>query len=261
VNPKNLVVVFIIGVTVSTIGSGGCSQKSPEPNPVSSAPPREGLAPGPSTPGALRLAVKGDSTATFLIDAPLEKIKGRARHVRGTLDVDPNDVSKTRGEVDVDLVSLETQTFDDPARNASQTEHAHNWMELGAETNLLEREANRWAKLTIQSLEIAGPTRLADIPASGGARVVNATVHGSVWIHGVAAPATVRVAATFSTDASGATSVHVTSSSPLTVSLRKHDIKPRDLAGRFLEGALEKTGKKIDDTVQISVDLTASSAS
>jgi len=47
-------------------------------------------------------------------------------------------------------------------------------------------------------------------------------------------------------------------SEPLKLSLKEHDIKPRDLAGKFLAGALEKVGQKIDDTVQISLDLKAS---
>jgi len=34
-------------------------------------------------------------------------------------------------------------------------------------------------------------------------------------------------------------------------------VKPRDLAGKFLAGALEKIGQKIDDSVEISLDLTA----
>jgi hypothetical protein len=51
----------------------------------------------------------------------------------------------------------------------------------------------------------------------------------------------------------------VTTLEPLPLSLKEHDIKPRDVAGKFLNGALEKVGKKIDDVVQISLDVTARS--
>ena len=53
------------------------------------------------------------------------------------------------------------------------------------------------------------------------------------------------------------TSIRVVTTQPLKISLKEHDVKPRDLAGKFLSGALEKIGQKIDDTVQVSLDLTA----
>lgn len=34
-------------------------------------------------------------------------------------------------------------------------------------------------------------------------------------------------------------------------------MKPRDVAGKLLNGALERVGNKFDDAVQISLDVTA----
>ena len=82
-------------------------------------------------------------------------------------------------------------------------------------------------------------------------------VTGDMWIHGVSAPKTVAATVTFTGPADAPTAVHVVTTAPLPVSLKEHDVKPRDLAGKFLSGALEKIGQKIDDSVQISLDLTA----
>ena len=41
------------------------------------------------------------------------------------------------------------------------------------------------------------------------------------------------------------------------VSLKEHDVKPRDVAGKFLAGSLEKVGDKITDTAQVSMTVDA----
>ena len=53
------------------------------------------------------------------------------------------------------------------------------------------------------------------------------------------------------------TAFRIRTVSPMAVSLKGYDIKPRDLAGRFLSGALEKVGNKIIDIAQVSLDITA----
>jgi hypothetical protein len=67
----------------------------------------------------------------------------------------------------------------------------------------------------------------------------------------------VTATVTFSGPPDAPTLARVVTAAPLVVSLKEHDVKPRDLAGKFLSGALEKIGQKIDDSVQISLDLTA----
>ena len=63
--------------------------------------------------------------ADFLIDAPLEKSKGRSGKVRGAVNLDLNDLKASKGTIEVDLDDLRTLTFDDAGKNKSQTEHAH----------------------------------------------------------------------------------------------------------------------------------------
>jgi hypothetical protein len=70
-------------------------------------------------------------------------------------------------------------------------------------------------------------------------------------------PKTVKLTIAVTGPASAPTSIKITTDEPIRVSLKEHDVKPRDVAGKFLSGALEKVGKKIDDTAQITLALSA----
>jgi len=213
----------------------------------------------PAAAGALRFEVAEKGTATFLIDAPLEKIKGHSSKLRGEISVDPSNLMTTRGEVDVDLMDLVTETFDDASKNTAQTGHAHNWLEIGDDVEPKRREENRFARFTIRSVDEVS-AKLVEAAEKNGERTVTVTAQGDIWVHGVSTPTMVKLVAMFQGPPNAPTGLHVTTAEPLKVSLKLHDVKPRDVAGKFLNGALEKVGKKIDDTVQISLDLTAPKA-
>jgi len=200
--------------------------------------------------GQKRLEV-AEGTATFLIDAPLEKIKGRSAKVRGNLDIDPQNLKASKGQIELDLDDLRTETFTDDGKNKAQTGHAKNWFEIGPDVDAKRREENRWARFTIKSIDETSAAKAGD----GASVTVKAS--GDLWLHGVSSPKTVTATVTIAGPADAPTSVHVVTSQPLRVSLKEHDVKPRDLAGKFLAGALEKIGQKIEDEVQISLDLTA----
>lgn len=221
------------------------------------AAPPPTVSAAPASSATLRFQVAQEGLATFLIDAPLEKAKGRSPALRGSLDIEPNDLTKSRGEVDVDLSVLKTETFDDKDKNEMQTEHAHNWMEIGSDVPAAQREQNRWVRFTIGSIDSATPSRLADAPEVSGSRTVKIVAAGNLWLHGVTSPKTVKLTATFSGPASAPTLVHVVSDEPMNVSMKEHDVKPRDVAGKFLMGGLERVGKKLDDKVQVSIDFSA----
>jgi len=53
-------------------------------------------------------AYKMSGTATFISDAPLETMEGTTSKVTGTLDVDPGDITTTRGKFKVAVASLRT---------------------------------------------------------------------------------------------------------------------------------------------------------
>jgi polyisoprenoid-binding protein YceI len=226
-----------------------------EPSAERVAPPEAPAAQAASASFA-RFAIVEKGMASFLIDAPLEKIKGHASKLRGEITLDPSDLKTTRGQVDIDLMDSVTETFDDAGKNSTQTGHAHNWMEIGDDVEPKRREENRYARFTIQGIEHVS-SKLAEAPEQGGVRTVTVIARGDLWLHGVSSPKSLKLTAAFEGPAAAPTSLHITTAEPLTLSLKEHDIKPRDVAGKFLLGALEKVGKKIDDTVQISLDLTA----
>src|SRR4051812_34295695 len=150
----------------------------------------------PASAGAVRFVVVASGSANFLIDAPLEKIKGHSGKVRGEITLDPMDLMTTRGEVDVDLMDLVTETFDDAGKNATQTGHARNWMEIGDDVEAKRREENRFARFTIKSIDNVS-SKLADAPDKSGERTVMVTARGDLWAHGVSSPKAVKLSATF----------------------------------------------------------------
>jgi len=50
----------------------------------------------------------GKSQATFVSDAPLETMHGKSSKVTGSVTVDPDDITKTRGSFEVPVTSLRT---------------------------------------------------------------------------------------------------------------------------------------------------------
>lgn len=211
---------------------------------VTSAAPKD--APPPDTKPFMIVMGKG----SFLIDAPLEKIKGGSDEAHGKLHVGTKDLSKSRGKVMVRLSTLKTATFADMDKDAAQTEHARNWMEVGPESTESARMKHEWATFDIKSVE-APPGALTE-----GA-VVKAKISGDLTIHGVTSPKTVPVTLRFKGPADAPTELVIKTDEAMAVSLKEHDVKPRDKVGSFLNGALDRIGKKIDDKVQVSFEATA----
>jgi polyisoprenoid-binding protein YceI len=229
-----------------------------EPPAARTAPPTAASATlGAAAPAGQRRFEVATGTASFLIDAPLEKIKGRSTKVRGNLDVDPADLKTGKGQIELDLDDLKTETFGDADKDTTQTGHAKNWLEIGSDVEAKRREENRWVRFTIKAIDDANPTKLATAEAKDGQRTVLVQATGDLWVHGVSSSKKVNVALTLEGPPEAPTSIRVVTTQPLKVSLKEHDVKPRDLAGKFLAGSLEKIGQKIDDTVQVSLDLTA----
>jgi polyisoprenoid-binding protein YceI len=264
---------------VAACGESGTSEQPPpaaaEPTavaePVATAKPAEAPAveadPSEAAPSAVQgeptadpaanvaqgqavyaIAAKGE--ASFLIDAPLEKIKGRWTKFGGQLQVDATDLTKTRGQITMMLSDLVTTTFDDnPGKNAKQTEHAKNWMEVGPDS--ANKAQHDRTSFTITSIKSATPSSFA----KGATAKVTAV--GKLSLHGRTVDRTVELDVTAKGPPEAPNSIEIKTRSPMQVSLVAHDIKPRDLAGQFLAGALEKIGQKISDTSRVSIRLTA----
>lgn len=250
------------GCLVGVLIASGCGKEEPAPTRV--APPTAAsVAPAAATPSAAAqsttksFVIADEGNASFLIDAPLEKIKGTATRFRGNLQVDPAKLSATKGQIDVDLKTLKTTTFEEADKNTKQTEHAQNWFELGNDVEAKQREENQWARFTIKSVKLTGPEKIADLKEADGARTAEITADGDLWIHGASIAKTVKLSVSFKGPPDAPTSVQIKTVEAFPVSLKEHGVMPRDVAGKFLQGTLEKIGQKIDDKVQVSLDFKA----
>ncbi|MCC6216484.1 MAG: YceI family protein [Polyangiaceae bacterium] len=246
------------GMASAALGGIACERSQDPPPPTRVAPPAASSASAPA-PSALRRTVSPEATTSFLIAAPLEKIQGKATRARGELVFEPANLDASRGRVELDLTTLTTFTFGDAEKDTKQTDHARNWLGLGPDVPAKEREENQWVRFEIREVK-ATPTRLADAPVVEGRRSVQLTANGELWLHGVTAKKSVRLAATFGGTPEAPTDVRVQSVEALRLSMKEHDVKPRDLAGKFLQGALERVGDKIVDEVQVSIQIMATGA-
>jgi polyisoprenoid-binding protein YceI len=254
--PRPLVV--LLGVSLFAVA--GCSKSSPPSEQTSTtaaaasaAMPGSSASAQPKSELAMANMTAKSVKATFLIDAPLEKIKGVSDEGEGSIALMPDDLGKTRGTLKIKLTSLRTETFGDKSKDESQTDHARAWMEVGKESTPEMRAKYEFAVFKLTAVK-AEPKNLADVKEEGGVRKITVTASGDLTLHGVTVKREVPLVATFRGPADKPTEVSFTTEKPFTISLQEHDIKPRDSVGKFLDGALGKIGKKIDDKVQLSLE-------
>lgn len=248
----------------------GCDERRP-PLPV--APPASALAPStppPVSPRVVELALDdATSAATIDMPAPKEHIKARAEGAAGTLWLDPDDITRSRGEVRVDLTTLSTTTFAD-ARDATQTAHARTWLEVadgeGGKLPDDVKAANRYATYAIRGVTKASATNLADVPPEPhGAdverevRTLALTTTGDLLVHGraVERDAELDVVLDYGKGAPAdrPRGVTVRTRKPLRVVLAEHDVKPRDVKGQLARSAFHLLGTKVADIADVTLDL------
>lgn len=267
--PLKLRDVPSLSLVALTLALAGCDKKDPAPQqptsteakPATTAATTTASAAAAATPasapaaGHKRLAI-ATGKASFLIDAPLEKIKGETSEAKGFIDLDVADLTRSKGEVSFRLTSLKTTTFGDASKDDSQGDHARNWMEVGKDSPADKRAKFEWATFTVKSVSTATP-KLADVKEVGGARSFDAKLTGAFVLHGVSSDKTFTVKIVAKGPGDAPTELSLTTSEPWPVSLKEHDVAPRDKIGSLLAGALDRIGKKIDDKVQISLAATA----
>lgn len=225
----------------------GCGRSEPIGTDAAlSAPPVEGR----------RYAVEPVGAFGVRIAAPLETFLAEATVVGGWVSLVPGDLARARGELVVDLASLVTRSFGD-ASDQTQTQHAKEWLGLGAGVEPAARESHRWARFSIQRVLRVSTPRLADVVPDGGTRSVRFSVEGALRLHGRDATKTVELDVAFEGPADAPTALHVRTAGPFAVSLIEHDVKPRDTLGRFVKGTLEAVGRKLDDKALVTVAFTA----
>lgn len=257
----------IVAAMTVAIGLVACDDKKATTAPVASslAP----STPAPTTNKTLKFAIDPRSATTIDMPAPKEHIKAVTEGAMGTIEVDPMNLANTRGEIKSDMLSLTTKTFDDAAKDKSQTTHARTWLEVadGEEGKLDDsvKNANRWAVYAIRSIENLSATDLTKIaPTKAGAdevRTVTATTRGELLLHGHKVDRDADVEVAFHYPVGGAadtpSSLTINSKKPFRTTLSDYDVKPRDGFGKIAKGAFNLIGTKVAEVADVSLDLRA----
>ena len=257
----------IVAAMTVAIGLVACDDKKATTAPVASslAP----STPAPTTNKTLKFAIDPRSATTIDMPAPKEHIKAVTEGAMGTIEVDPMNLANTRGEIKADMLSLTTKTFDEAAKDKSQTTHARTWLEVadGEEGKLDDsvKNANRWAVYAIRSIENLSATDLTKIaPTKAGAdevRTVTATTRGELLLHGHKVDRDADVEVAFHYPVGGAadtpSSLTINSKKPFRTTLSDYDVKPRDGFGKIAKGAFNLIGTKVAEVADVSLDLRA----
>jgi hypothetical protein len=261
-----------VAACAAVVGSVGCDKKDPPGPEVKLAPSASALAPStpPASSKAMKFAIDAKSTTSIDMPAPKEHIKATTDAAAGTLEIDATNLAASRGEVKIDLGTLTTKTFDDEAKNKSQTGHARCWLEVAdCDEGKLEdgvKKTNQYAVYAIRSIENPSATDLSKVEAKkDGAdevRTVTMTTKGDLLIHGhkvEGRDADVEVELRYApgSAADKPRAVRIKSRKPLHVTLAEHDVKPRDTFGKIAKGSFHLLGTKVADTADISLDLRA----
>lgn len=242
-------------------GALACSkEKPPEEHklaPVASATE----AATPKAANALAFAVDpANSSLTFLMDAPLEKIEGEApQSITGELFIDPTDLTKSTALVKADLGKLtlyqqkradEQAAYGERKKSDLQNSHARDWLELDAkegEVAPAQAEKNRSAELKILKLE--NPSASDVTKLSGAERKVTANVSGDFVLHGRKATKGAKVELTFKYEGDKLESVQVKTLEPFNIALEEFEVHPRDTAGKLVKKLSEALSSNLKGKV------------
>jgi len=207
-----------------------------------------------------------DPASKTSIDMPgvKEHITADTTAAAGHLDVDLMNLANSRGEVKVDLTTLSTHTFHDE-HDESQTSHARNWLQVGDVAKPDEKKQFQYAVFALQSLTGISSADVSKVAAtkegSEDVRTVTATVHGDFLVHGHKAAKDVPVEVKFHYPSGAAadskpTKIDIKSTSPLKVTLKEHDVHPRDAVGNIANWTTTLVSK-VAETADITLDLHA----
>lgn len=271
----------VLGLSLTALALLGCEEKpaaqptaapaatAAAPTALASAAPAALAQAKPPVEGAVKLSVdKAQSKVDFIMDAPKEKIRGRAENAtQGEIFVDPTDLTKLSGTIAVDITALELfqkkaaddGTFGEEKKEDKQNEHARAWLEISADTPEDVRKKNALVDFTISSIEDTSVKDLTKV--EGAERKAAIKAKGLFSLHGHKAEKTVELEATFHYDGAKLTHVQIKTTQPFSVELAVHDVRPRDGFGKLAKATLEVVAPKVAKEALVSVDVTARPAS
>jgi hypothetical protein len=264
---RNAAVVSFAVVAAAVVG---CKKEEP---PAPPAPPPAPLAMSAAEGAAVDYTIDPASKTAIDMPAPKERIKGETTAAKGVLHVVRNDLSKTRGDVFVDLDTFATHTFGDADKDTTQTHHAHTWLQIDDMVKDAQvRERNRWVHFAIRSIDGLSATDLSKVAATRvgneDVRSVTLVAHGDIEVHSLPSKglkdAQLEIKFHSPADAPAdakPTSIEIVAKAPIELTLADHDVKPRDAEGILAQKAFGLLGTKVADVADVSVNLVAKPAS
>jgi len=260
-NPRKMLPVAAI--TALGVLSIGCEDKPSKPL----APTASALARAkPASQEAAKMAVQTSSSkVTFMMDAPLEKIIGKApKSMTGEVHLDPNDIEKSSGLVKMDLFELEIfqqnrkdekAEFGEQKKEDTQNQHARTWLEIGEDAPKDKREKYRMVEFKVTKIKAKGPKNIAEM--KGAERELTVTVTGDFRLHGRKTTKTADMKVTVKYDGDKPVSAHFVTVKPFSVGLDEHDVRPREAFGKLAAKTLEALAPKVAKQAEVRLDFTA----
>lgn len=257
-------IALIIGM--ATLAAMGC-EETPK---ADLAPTASALEPAkPASAKAAKFVVEESSSKVgFLMDAPLEKIAGKApSSMTGELYVDLTDITKSSGLVKVDLFDLELfqqkrakegEEFGAEVKDEKQNQHARTWLDIGEDAPKEKRDEYRYIEYKVTKIEAKDGKDISAM--TGSERKLTVMVTGEFRLHGRKTTKTAEVELTVKYEGDKPVSAHFASVKPFTVGLAEHDVRPRDAFGRFAKKALEDLSPKVASEAAVSLEFTANVA-
>ena len=220
----------LVALAALALLGNACAKKDP-PKPIHTEPwlahpPASAVASADAAVPLARYVIGAESQIHFEIPSKHGTLHGSLSHVSGEFSIDPRDLSRSHGQVQVDLGSL-ALSADGSADDAALLARAKS--ALGAADG-----SALSASFELSSLEDVSPAQLEPAPDSdAGAPVVRharATAVGNLLLHGFRVVRRAPLAAEFSftADRQVPASVVIRSRAPFVISLETHEIRVPD---------------------------------
>jgi hypothetical protein len=239
--------------------SGACAKKEPKPvhtEPWLAHPPASAASSVDAAVPETHYAISARSQIHFEVRSKRGTLRGTLTRVSGEFSLDPSDLARSHGEVQVDLGSL---AFEDVAGEEELVARARSALGIsGTNADAGSPAHSTSASFELSSLEDLTPAQLEPAPDSdAGAlftRKARATAVGNLLLHGfrVVRRAPLEAEFSFNGDRQIPGAIAIRSRSPFVISLETHEIHVPGGAGRkrALKGA-----SKLAREVRVSIEL------
>jgi len=188
----------------------------------------------------------------FLMVGKRQTLRGGFKDLRGDLQIDFSDLSRTRGSISADVRSLEMTTFLEADRNREQTADALAWLDVTDRAPVDLRERFRWATFTLRAITSAEPNDLTG--GNGSVRRARLTALGDLSFHGHTVPLQATLEATAAFDGPNARNVLLRTVDDFTVSPEAHAVGRRSPAAYATTGPPAPGGKLVAKASELLED-------